>query len=137
VRFRAGLELPFLHLGLWALSWIARLRIVRDWSRYADPMLRASRWFERLGSDIGGMHVALCGVDADGRPLARRWEIIATSGHGPEIPATAAVVIARKLASGALPQRGARACLDLFTLDEFLAELSDFDIVTRVRAAPA
>jgi saccharopine dehydrogenase-like NADP-dependent oxidoreductase len=128
VRFRAGLELSFLHLGLWGLSWLTRVGLVRDWSRHAEPMLRASRWFETFGSDVGGMHVTLRGVDADGRGAVRRWNLIATSGHGPEIPATAAVVIARKLAAGTLVARGARACLDLFTLDEFMAALDGFDV---------
>ena len=52
------------------------------------------------------------------------------SGHGPIIPATAAVLLARKLLAGALPARGAMPCMGLFTLDEFVAETSDLDMST-------
>lgn len=130
VRFRAGLELSLLHLGLWLLSWLSRAGLVRDWSRTAGFMTRASRLFEQFGSDIGGMHQVVRGVDMQGRALEREWVIVAGSGHGPEIPATPAVVLARKLARGELSERGARPCLDLFSLAEFMSALDGFDIRT-------
>jgi hypothetical protein len=49
--------------------------------------------------------------------------LLARDGDGPQIPATAAVVLARKLARGALAGGGGVPCLDLFSLDEFLAAL--------------
>ena len=54
--------------------------------------------------------------------------IVAGGGDGPEIPATPAVVLAKKLARGELAARGARPCLDLFSLDEFLTALEGLDI---------
>jgi saccharopine dehydrogenase-like NADP-dependent oxidoreductase len=136
VRFRAGLELPLLHLGLWTLSWLSRAGLVRDWARWSGPLLRASRGLQSYGSDVGGMHVTLRGIDARGRALTRTWTLVARSGHGPEIPATAAIVIACKLARGELHARGARACVDLFTLDEFLAALCGYEFVAAFDPAP-
>lgn len=132
--FRAGLELRRMHLGLWLASWAVRTRLVRDLPRWAPALLRLSeRWLAR-GSDVGLMQVRLDGVDHDGRALALDWRIVATDGSGPQIPATAAVVLARKLARGALPGAGARACLDLFDLDEFTVALAGYPITTSLRA---
>jgi hypothetical protein len=38
------------------------------------------------------------------------------------------VIVARKLARGEIEARGARPCLGLFTLAEFMAEIADLDI---------
>lgn len=132
LRVAAGLELSFLHLGLWSLSWLARAGLVADWARYSRPLARISEWFDKLGSDAGAMFVRLRGRDHEGKELTRTWSILATSGDGPQIPCTAAVLLARKLASGDLPERGARPCLDLFSLDEFLAEMADYNIRTMI-----
>ena len=132
LSFRAGLELRRLHFGLWLLSWLVRAGLVRDLVRHARLLKRMSEWFADAGSDAGAMHVELHGIDTDGRPRRRRWEILACDGDGPEIPATAAVVIARKLARGELAARGAGACLDLFTLDECLESLAGYAMSVRV-----
>lgn len=134
LRFRAGLELRRLHFGLWLLSWLARTGVVRDLAHHAPRLKRMSEWFARAGSDAGGMHVALAGTGEDGSARRLTWEIVARDGDGPEIPATAAVVVARKLARGDLPVLGARACMDLFTLDEFLASLAGFAISAASRS---
>ncbi|WP_257384924.1 saccharopine dehydrogenase family protein, partial [Tahibacter caeni] len=132
LSFRAGLELRRLHFGLWLLSWLVRAGLVRDLARHAALLKRLSERFAAAGSDCGAMHVELRGAGTDGRALRRRWEIVACGGDGPEIPATAAVVIARKLARGELGVRGARACLDLFTLDECLDSLAGYAMRVRV-----
>jgi len=51
--------------------------------------------------------------------------------HGPEIPCTPALIIARKLARGELKRRGAMPCWNLFTLEDFSYEVGDFDIQWR------
>lgn len=130
VVFRAGLELSLLHLGTWALSWLARWRIVANWSRYATPLLRASEWFERHGSDVGGMHVSVIGTDGQRRTVRRTWYLIARSGDGPQVPCTPSVVLIKKLARDELSQRGAMPCVGLLSLDHLLAALKDFDIET-------
>lgn len=133
LRFRAGLELKLLHFGLWLLSWLVRAGLVRDLSRHAPALKRMSEWFGAAGSDHGAMHVTLRGMADDGKAVEQHWEIVARDGDGPEIPATAAVVIARKLAAAELSTRGARPCLDLFTLNECVQSLAPFAIETRLR----
>lgn len=136
LRFRAGLELRRLHFGLWLLAWLARAGLLRNLASHAAALKRTSEWFLRAGTDAGAMHVELHGMDSSGNPHRIHWEIIATGGDGPQIPATAAVVIAGKLARGELGTRGAVPCLDLFTLDECLASLAGYAIRTHTRSEP-
>ncbi len=128
VRFSAGLELPLLHFGLYALSWVRRLGLVRDWSRYTEGIIRMSRWFEHRGTDAGGMVVTVTGQDHNRQPLRRQWQLLAGSGDGPFVPTIAAALLAKKLARGDAIETGARACLEQFTLAEFVTEVSDLDI---------
>lgn len=132
VVFRAGLELRRLHFGTLAAAWLVRLRLIRDLARHAARLRRLSEWLLDAGSDIGGMVVELSGRDMGGQPLRLRWSLRAGGGDGPQIPATPAVVLARKLAGGELPQRGAMPCMGLFTLDEALAALAGLAIDTKL-----
>lgn len=132
-EFRAGLELRRMHFGLWLAGWLVRARLLRSLEPWAGPLLRLSRRWQDTGSDVGLMCVDLSGLDHDGRPLRLRWTLFAAEGDGPQVPATAAVVLARKLVRGQLPGSGARACLDLFTLEEFLAGLAGFAVTTSVQ----
>lgn len=133
LRFAAGLEIGLLHVGLWLLSWPVRWRLLPRLDRWTSALKRMSEWFLARGSDVGAMHVRLSGTATDGRPLRLTWTLIAASGHGLQVPATAAVVLARKLARGELTTTGAMPCLDLFTVDEFLEALGDYDIRTQVQ----
>lgn len=123
VIFRAGMELTVIQLGIWLLSWLTRWRIVKQWPPYAKLLYSLSNLLLPFGSDVGGMHVELSGVDHHQRPLRITWQVIAQQNDGPEIPCTAAVVIAQKLARGQIKQSGAMPCLDLFSLDEFMLSL--------------
>lgn len=80
------------------------------------------------GTYAGAMHVDISGTRHDGTPHRVKWYIVAPDGDGPQIPCTAAIVIARKLARGDMPQRGAMPCLELFSIDEFLAALAGFNV---------
>jgi hypothetical protein len=122
------LEVGAFHLGLWGLSWLARAGLLRRPERLAGPLLAVKRRLGFLGSDRGGMTVILEGRDEDGRPRRLTWHLVAGSDHGPYIPATPAVMVARKLLSGELARRGAMPCLGLFTLDELVEEIADLDI---------
>ncbi len=130
IRFSAGLELGFMHLGLWALSWGVRLGLPLNLPQHANALLTASNWFNGLGSANGGMHMILRGKDTHGKPHERCWYIIAKSGDGPQIPTIPAIVLAEKLAANQLPYRGASACVGLVTLDEYLHELEGFAVTT-------
>ncbi|MCL1634538.1 saccharopine dehydrogenase NADP-binding domain-containing protein [Luteimonas sp. SX5] len=131
--FRAGLDLRRMHFGLWLGSWLVRARLVSGMQGWAERLLAISeRWIEN-GSDVGAMHVGLSGVDFDGTPLRLRWTLLARDGDGPQVPCTAAILLARKLARGELPGSGAKPCLDMFGLDEFLQALDGYAIETDLR----
>lgn len=132
LRFRAGLELRSLHFGLWLLSWLVRARLLHRLDRHANRLKSMSEWFVGSGSDAGAMHVDLRGVGVDGKRLRVIWQMIATQGDGPQIPATAAVLLARKLARGQLSARGAMPCIGLFTLQEFIDELDGYAIAVEL-----
>lgn len=133
LRFGAGLELGVLHLGLWLLSWPVRRHLLPRLNRWTHAFKRISEWFQALGSDAGAMHIDLRGIGTDDKPLALTWTLIAGSGHGPQVPATAAVVLVRKIARGQLMAIGATPCLDLFTLEEYLEALAAYDIRIQIR----
>jgi hypothetical protein len=130
--FRAGLELKRMHLGLWLASWAVRTGLVTDLPRHAERLLaQRARWRDR-GGDTGLMRIDLRGRDAAGRALHLRWTLRADDGDGPQVPATAAIVLARKLATGELRGAGARACLDFFSLNEFLHALDGYAVTTQL-----
>jgi hypothetical protein len=90
--------------------------------------LRLSFLFDRWGSGRSGFHMRIAGRGHDGQPVTRIERIIARSGHGPNIPCVPAILIARRLAHGGSIAPGARPCLDLIRLEEYLAALSSLDI---------
>lgn len=128
VRFVAGVEVGLFHIGVWGLSWLARLGIVRDLGALSRPLLGAKRKLRFLGSDRGGMLVTLSGRDKDGAPKTVRWYLVARSGHGPYVPAIASVVLAKRLVAGSGPAAGAQPCFGLFTLAEFEDAVADLGI---------
>lgn len=138
VLFRAGLELSALHLGLWAASWLVRLRAVANLAPYAAPFRRLADLFERFGTDRGGMTVKAEGRDADGAPARADWTLVADAGDGPEIPTLPAVAFVRGLLDDRPPApSGAHAAAGLLTLEAFSVEAERFRIAARVaRAAP-
>jgi hypothetical protein len=128
VTFHAALEAPWEQLTLWIMAWLTRLRVVRDWSRYTSTFYRISGRLISLGSDTGGMHIRLTGTDKDRKSKECTWHITAGQNHGPEIPCSPALVLARKLTRDEIPQRGAYACLGLMNLSDFELEVQDLNI---------
>lgn len=122
VRFGAGLELRFLHRGMNVMAMLARAGLVKDWSRHTRWLKAASDWFLNWGSDVGGMHVRVEGVAADGTSRSRLWHLLAIRGDGPYVPTLAAAALVRRFLEGTLPQRGAMPCVGLLTLDDFARE---------------
>jgi len=131
VRFRAGLELGLLHQGLSLLSWLVRARLVPPMAQFARPLKAMSEWLLPFGSDHGAMHVRISGTDGSGLAAEKRFELVATNGDGPQIPGSAAVVIAGKLLRGEITQRGAMPCVGVVTLEEYLAALKPYSIEAR------
>ncbi len=116
VAFRAGLELPVLHLGLWALSLPVRWGLFRSLAPAAPLMRRLAGLFEPFGTDRGGMRVRVIGRGPSGAEV-RDWTLLAEAGDGPQIPALPGRVMVGKLLSGAAAP-GARVCLGEFSLAE-------------------
>ena len=114
VVFRAGLELGIMHWGLALLAGLRAARLLPRLTLLAGPILWASLLLKPFGTDRGGMTVDVTGLNA-GKAVRRRWQVIATGGDGPFIPAVPARAIVRKL--GAISP-GARACLSDLTLKE-------------------
>jgi hypothetical protein len=134
IEFSAGLELSFMHLGIWALSWLVRLGLPIDLPRHAKLLLKISNAFDGSGSTAGGMHMILRGKSLEGRDHERHWFIIAHNSHGPHIPTIPAIVLAEKLVRGGLSVRGAMPCVGLVSLEEYLEKLRAFNVVTHSEA---
>lgn len=132
VTFHAGLELSLLHLGLLGFSVPVRLGLLRTLKPAAPLLHWTAERFEPFGTDRGGMFVEISGDDANGKPHKRTWNLIAGAGDGPWIPAIPTVILAQKLAHGTIRKRGAMPCLNLFTLDDFAAAVTGFDIAFEV-----
>jgi hypothetical protein len=136
VDFRAGLELRRMHFGLWLATWLVRAGLLRDVRAWAKPLFRMSQWWQSVGSDVGFIRVTLPGWGHDDARKRLDWTLIARNGDGPQIPATASVLLTRKLVRGTLPGAGAKPCLDLFTLEEFLSTLEGYAMETSLEESP-
>jgi hypothetical protein len=128
--FLAGLELSWMHLGLWLLSWPVRWGLARNLVPLAGPLRAAAGWASAFGSDRGGMVVEAAGEAADGGSRRARWSLVADAGAGPNVPVAAAAAVLRGLADGSIAARGARACVGLLDLDAIMAELAHLPIRT-------
>lgn len=130
--FRAGLELPVLHLGLWALSLLRRSRLVPTLEPLAVLLGEAAGWVAPLGSDRGGMVVSAEGLDAGGARRRARWSLCAEAGAGPHTPAAPAAATLRALLDGRLGEPRATPCVGLVGLDAILRELDGLPIRARL-----
>lgn len=119
VRFQAGLELPFLHHTMEIMAWLAKIRVVADWSVFARLIVKMSEWFIGFGTDTGAMQIRLKGLDVNERQKDLRWTLYAEQGVGPYIPTLSAIILTKKLMEGAIELRGAHPCLGLYSLSEF------------------
>ena len=130
VMFRAAQEVA---LGQRVFAALAALR-ARGWidnpARWARALDRSARVFDRFGSALGGMVVRVQGEDADGHAQRRSWHIAADHDHGPEIPCMAAILLARRLASGESLPIGAMPCMGLLALDDFAPEFARWQMAT-------
>lgn len=128
--FLAGLELGWMHLGLWLLSWPVRWGLLRDLRPLADPLRAAAGLAAPSGSDRGGMVVEAEGQGPTGEPRQARWSLAAEGGAGPDVPVAAAAAVLRGLMEGRIGARGARACVGLVDLEAIVREVSHLAIRT-------
>lgn len=128
VRFYAGLELPFIHVTLWALSWLVRIGLIKRLERAAPRLLKLSFLFDWLGSANSGFHMVLSGKDKNGADKTITFELTARAGDGPFIPCMPAILLARRLATGEITKPGALPCVGMITKDQYLGALSHLAI---------
>ena len=124
VRFQAGLELKFLHLSLYALSWLTRLRILPSLDKLAHYLLKISRAFNRFGHDNTGFYMTLSGIDKQNKPKSIQFDIYAKHGDGLYIPCIPSIYLSELLCSAQFSQTGAMACVGNIPLSAYLAKLS-------------
>lgn len=129
--FRAGLELPVLHLGLWLLTLPVRFGLTRSLRPCASVLQTVASWLEPFGTDRGGMSVEASGKDRDGRPIRAVWSLVAEAGDGPNIPVLPALALIRGLLDGRITTRGAKIACDLLSLEEIECEFGRFRITMR------
>ena len=129
---RAGLEIGVLHLGLSALSRAVRTGLVRSLVPQAARFIRIADALDRFGSDAGAMHVRVVVREPGGRVASRQATLVAERGDGPQIPAAPAPLVVKKLLAvpgyEPIAIRGARPCIDLFSISELTAELGRYAI---------
>jgi hypothetical protein len=135
--FRAGLELPVLHLGLLAASLPVRARLLPSLAPFAPLLRRLANLFLRSGSDRGGMLVEAAGTDAAGNAVRAQWSLVAEAGDGPVIPTLPALAAIRALAAGKLTERGAFVCAGILPLAAIEAEFRSYRIAARQSTQPA
>lgn len=128
IRFRAGLEVPFLHLGLWALSWLVKWEVLNTLRPMAEPFANIAKLFDIFGSNRSGFHMTMKGIGSDGNSKTVTFTILTNSGHGPSIPCIPSEILAMELAKGHLNKCGAMACVDLIPLSAYLDALREYDI---------
>lgn len=133
VTFHAALEAKWEQIALWLMAWVTRAGVIRDWATFVPSFRWLSDKLIGTGSDKGGMHVRMSGANATGERVSKTWYLTARQNHGPEIPCTPALILARKLVSGTISQTGAYACLGLVSIRDFDSEVDDLDIEWEVR----
>lgn len=135
VLFRAGMELSVMNWALAVYSWL------RAGLGFATPawlvslVLWLAERMERLGTDEGGMSVAVTARYPAGWQR-RTWQMIAREGEGPFIPAVAARAVLRapeKIAPGARP---AVAVVPLTDIEAAMADLAVETEVVEEALAP-
>lgn len=128
IRFYAGLEVPVLHVGLWALSWLARIGLLRGLERWAGFLRNAGRLCDCLGSKNSAFYMRLKGAQNDGTPAEKTFTLITRSGDGPFIPCIPSILLARMLARGELQKPGAFPCMGIISLEQYMEGLKGLDI---------
>jgi saccharopine dehydrogenase-like NADP-dependent oxidoreductase len=128
--FFASLELPVMHIGLWALGGLVRVGIARTLTPLTDVLGWMADRLQPFGNDFGGMVVRVKGKDARGAPTHREWWLAARGDIGPNVPVLAALALARKLRDGRLTLPRAAPCAGILTLPDFEPDFLALEMTT-------
>ncbi len=128
IRFQAGLELKPIHMILVMLSWLVKQGFIKSLQPLAPFLLKVSYFFDLFGKDDSGFYMKLSGKGKNGEEKMIKFDLIARHGDGLYIPSMPAILLAKKLANEEVSETGAKPCVDLISLDEYLDALSEFDV---------
>lgn len=103
VEFRVGAELAVFNRGASALAWLST-RLGIEWDAWAGGLAPAMAVLGFLGHDWGAVGVEVSGSEA-GRPV-RRQACVVAGRSGQKIPVMPAAVMAGRLLSGGVAERG-------------------------------
>ena len=134
VMFRAALEVGVSQRSLAMLGAFRRWGLIARPERLAAFVNRAADGLDLFGTALGGMVVRVRGTDSAGAAASAAWHISADDDNGPEIPCMAAILLARRLASGQAFEAGAFTSIGELTLDEFEPEFRKWDMVAELGA---
>ncbi len=137
VVFRAAAEVGLTQRVLAVLALARAARLLPPPSRWASALNTAGKLFDRFGSGLGGMVVRVSGRDTEDADASVAWHIAADHDHGPEIPCMAAILLARRLASGSPLPAGAFTAAGQLTLAEFEPEFARWRMETDVETKSA
>lgn len=128
IRFYAGLEIPFLHVCLWGLSWLVRWRIIHNLEVTAPLLLKLSHLLDFCGTANSGFFMQISGIDDQNAPKNITFDLTASQGDGPYIPCMPSILLCKKLAAGEIANIGAVPCIGLITMNEYLDALENLAI---------
>ncbi|WP_025897156.1 saccharopine dehydrogenase family protein [Sneathiella glossodoripedis] len=128
IRFFAGAEIPLAHIGLWVLSWLPRLKIIKTLSSFDRFLLFLAKKLDILGTGNSAFHMHMNGKSSEGKPLKKSFYILAFDGDGPLIPCIPAILLTKKLATEKNIPTGAFSSAGLLTLQEYIEGLEGLKI---------
>lgn len=132
IRFQAGLEITFLHLGLWFLSFLCKYKLFPPLKPMAGFLLQFSRVFDMVGKDNSGFYMTLQGKNEHDEDKHITFDLVANKGDGLYIPSMPAILMAKKLAREDVTDKGAMPCIGFISLDEYLEALKHLNIKWQV-----
>lgn len=132
MEFRAGVEVGLAQRAFAGLAWLRQRGLLKTPPVLAGVLNTGAKLFDPFGSALGGMVVRVAGLDGAGQPAKRAWHLAADNNHGPEVPCMAAILLARRLASGEPMANGAYPCVGLHALADFAPEFAKWGMVTDV-----
>ena len=131
VVFRAGMELGVLNIGLRVLAALRRAAPLPVTAGRLALLHRLASALAPFGPDRGFMVVRVVGTRA-GQAVTRTWQLTATHGDGPFVPAVVVRALLRRRER--LPP-GARPCLAEVPLTDIEAAMTDLSISTATTEA--
>lgn len=128
----AGPRPELLHRMLNALSRVVSFGLPLPLVKLSG-LFHAAKTKLKWGEDRGGMFVRVAGLDGEGKPAARSWNLIAEGDDGPFIPSMAAAAITLGLLDGRRPRSGARTAAGAVTLADYQRLFDTKRITTGIR----